>query len=465
MINQQLYNVVRELCHEIIAEFEADGTDLSSHTFLSQFSYLFVTRDHPERQQRVLEAALIPEHRQQVEKTIEAAYSDHAGGTFELYLANAVEDFLNYVLPRVVGLPDRDAIFDEMYEQFDRSLYSDECVVTIFAILSNVWDNGGRVVLPPGYSLRYYSNMVNDRAPDRWTRDRSVPYFEISQSAQPVGPGRSIRNESAYFVFSHSTTLPKNKKFLSAAYALRDEMTRKFVFAVRLLKSSAAFADYRGFRTIGHLGLYRINLMNFPEDFIEGGVSLELQEHDGHRLRRMLPKLASEPYGSVAIIDTKIEDALRRKRQGAGIDNQLALRVAIDQLLDYFQILEAVVPAMGSEFIALYAAILLHAVNRNEDALTAFEFLKRMHKIRNDVMHGRMDEVLSSKKNKFTVQDVGRFGQIVHALSGAHVMNGPLREIATKLALGQTITLTSLYPESVKEMNVMRRPQVHPATW
>jgi hypothetical protein len=172
MNNDQLYDVVRELCHEIIAGFEADGTDLSNHAFLSQFSYLFLTRDHPERQQRVLEAALTPEHRQKVEKTIEAAYSDHVGGTVEFYVANAVEDFLNYVLPRIVGLPDRDAVFDKLYEQFDRSLFSDECVVTIFAILSNVWDNGGRAVLPPGYSLRYYSKMVNDRAPDRWTRDR-----------------------------------------------------------------------------------------------------------------------------------------------------------------------------------------------------------------------------------------------------------------------------------------------------
>jgi hypothetical protein len=206
--------------------------------------------------------------------------------------------------------------------------------------------------------------------------------------------------------------------------------------------------------------------MNFPEDSMEKGASRELHEHDGHRLRRMLPKLASETFSSTAIINTKIEDALRRKRQGMERDKDVALRVAIDQLLDYFQILEAIVPAMGSEFIALYAAVLLHAINKNEDAFGAFEFLKRVHKVRNDVMHGRMDEVINStKKNKFTVDDLARFRHIIHDLAGAYVMNGPFRDIATKLALGQPVELISLYPSSVEEMNAMRRPQAHPATW
>jgi len=465
VINQQLYNVVRQLRYEITAEFEAKEPDVSSQVFLRSFPYLMLTFENDERMGRVLEAALVPEYRRQAERGIEAAYSDHLGSTFEFYLAHAVEDFLNYVLPRIIGLPDSDTVFDRFYEQFDRSLYSDECVVTIFAILDNVWDNGGRAVLPPGYALRYHDKPATGRAPDRWTRDRSIPYFEISQSAKSIGLGRSIRSAPVYFVFSHSTTLPKNKDLLEKAYTLRDEMTRKFIFSVRLLNSSAAYADYRGFRTVGHLSTHQINLMNFPEEFIEKGVSHELQEHDGHSLRRMLPKLADIPYGFFAVIDTKIEDALRRERPGADLANDPALRVAIDQLLDYFQILEAVVPAMGSEFIALYSAVLLHAINKNEDSLTAFEFIKRMHKVRNDVMHGRMNEVLDAKKNKFTPGDVAIFGDIVHALSGAYIMNGPLRDPATKLALGQTVTLTSMYPESLEEMKAMRRPQAHPATW
>jgi hypothetical protein len=147
----------------------------------------------------------------------------------------------------------------------------------------------------------------------------------------------------------------------------------------------------------------------------------------------------------------------------AGVKS-LELRVAIDQLIDYFQILEAIVPTMGSEFIALYSAVLLTAIEKGEGSWATFQFIKRMHKFRNDVMHGRLDDVLNPKAN-FSVEDVERFKLMIHALAGAYAMNGPLREIATKLALGHSVELTSLFPSSVEEMNRMRRPQNHPPTW
>lgn len=234
---------------------------------------------------------------------------------------------------------------------------------------------------------------------------------------------------------------------------------------MRLLKFNAAYADYRGFRTLGHLSLYTMNLMNFPEETIENGSSSEFTEYDGHRLRVLMPKLASEPYDAVAILDTKIEDALRRRRQGAGHVETVKMRLAVDQLLDYFQILEAVVPAMGSEFIALYAAVLLHAIRTQEDAEETYNFVKRMHTIRNEVMHGRLQSVLNSTKNKLTEHDFHRFREIIHALAGAHVMNGALRDNARLLALGKKVTLAAAYPATTDEMNAMRKPQIHPAAW
>jgi hypothetical protein len=464
VINQELYDVVRQLCHEIVEGFETEGIDLNSATFLSDFSYTFVGHDYPVRRQRVLAAALAPAYRGVAEKAVEAAYSDSMGGTTDHNLCNMVDDFLNYVVPRVAGLPDRDVVFDQFYRYFDASLYGKGCIVTMFAILHDVWDNGLRAVLPPGYALRYFDRPHLGSAADRRTRDRSVPYFEILESASPVGIGRAIRDKSAYFVFSYSTTLPKDKELIPAAYKLRDEMTRKFIFSVRVLKSSSAFSEYRGFRMLGHLSRFGMNLMNFPEDFLDGGRPRELQEHDGHQLRRLLPKLAGENYGFISILDTKLEDALRRKRVGSAGVKSLELRVAIDQLIDYFQILEAIVPTMGSEFIALYSAVLLTAIEKGEGSWATFQFIKRMHKFRNDVMHGRLDDVLNPKAN-FSVEDVERFKLMIHALAGAYAMNGPLREIATKLALGHSVELTSLFPSSVEEMNRMRRPQNHPPTW
>jgi hypothetical protein len=141
------------------------------------------------------------------------------------------------------------------------------------------------------------------------------------------------------------------------------------------------------------------------------------------------------------------------------------MRLAIDQLLDYFQILEAIVPAMGSEFIALYAAVLLHAIKSQEDPESAYDFVKRMHTIRNDVMHGRIRTVLTATKNRLTVHDIHRFREIIHALAGAYVMNGALRDKARLLALGKKIALVPAYPESPEEINAMRKPQAHPPGW
>jgi uncharacterized protein YutE (UPF0331/DUF86 family) len=467
MLNQQLYDVVREIYDEIIEDFKAAGVDLNGREFLSDFSYIFISPDSPARQSRVIEAAFSPQFRDEAELAIEAAFTDHHGGTTESYLCWAVDDFLNYIIPRIAGLPEQDAVFNEFYEQFDTSLYGKQCVITTFSILQNVWDNSLRAVLPIGYSLRYVSKSPTLGVPNRWTRERCVPYFEIARSARPTGLGRSIKDEFAYFVFSHSTSLPKNKRLMDAACNLRDDITQKFIFSVRLLKFSSAFSDYRGFRTLGHLSRYRMNLMNFPDDSIKGGVSRELQEHDGFRLRRLLPKLAGERYERIAVLDTKIEDALRRERPVYDSDMRSALKVAIDQLLDYCQMLEAVVDAKGSENIALYSAVLLSSINKHESskAPNNYEFIKRMYRVRNEVMHGRVDNIYASNKNKFCPDDVQRFRNIVHALAGAYVMNGPLRESATKLALGQSVELTSLYPDSTEEINQMRRPHLHPPGW
>ncbi len=64
-------------------------------------------------------------------------------------------------------------------------------------------------------------------------------------------------------------------------------------------------------------------------------------------------------------------------------------------------------------------------------------------------MHGRIDEILTSQKeDRFTEDDARQFQLIVHALGCAFVMNGPLRDIATKLALGQSVDLVSLFPST-----------------
>jgi hypothetical protein len=160
-----------------------------------------------------------------------------------------------------------------------------------------------------------------------------------------------------------------------------------------------------------------------------------------------------EPLSKIAVIDQKIEDAIRRQRKAILNDRQAQIRADIDKLLDYFQALEAIVPAEGSQYISLYAARLLASSGHGGFANNPFEtfkFIKEMHTIRNYVIHGRVDEVISGKvKHKL---DVLKLRQIIYTLAGLFVLNGgSLRESATRLALGEQVDLENLYSLSGAE--------------
>src|ERR1700687_903409 len=115
--NAKLYEVVRGLYEEIVAEFGA--ANLHSEEFLSSFPYSFM--HDAKRTGQIANAALLPEFRAEAEKCIEECYADHSGGDVPFYLADAVEDFLNYIIPRSVALPNKGDIFERYYRQFDSS--------------------------------------------------------------------------------------------------------------------------------------------------------------------------------------------------------------------------------------------------------------------------------------------------------------------------------------------------------
>jgi hypothetical protein len=467
--NEALRVVIRDLFDEIITEFKNEGSDLNSLAFLSSFPFAFLGGTRRSNwQDRIVAAATSPTYKAEIVAAIEAYFSNWGNGTLEQHLCHAVEDFLNYSIPRSAGLPDEAATFEELYFQFDQALFGKAGLVTIFAALENVWDNSGAVVLPEPSSLRYVSQPFTSTLDKGYFRSTAVPYLEIKKSAHPIGQGREIKNKYAFFLFEYSVELPKNVGFLTAASLLRDEVTRKFVFTVRLLNLSATYSDYRGFRTIGHLASYHMNLMNFPDDHIEGGDSFELREHTGVRIRKLFPRIVQEPFGTISVPDTKIEDAIRRTQHSMSSEARTSLKVAIDQVLDYFQILESVLPVAGSEYIALYAAALLKESGNGyyvKDPYTTYEFIKRMHKVRNDVMHGRIDDVLNAKKSGFSSNDSRDFRNMVFVLVQLHILNGKLREAAPKLTLGKEMNLESVYKVSLEEMNAMRAKKAPYSCW
>jgi hypothetical protein len=454
ILNGELGAVVREIYQQLCDGFIQQG-DISSPDFVASFPYVFLPPDDEALCRRVFNAA-VNGRTAEVDRSVDAFFSDSVGGDVQFYVCKAVEDFLNYAIPRTIGLPDGNAHFENLYERFDADWFGEECTITTLAVLSNVWDHSGRVVLPDNFRLRYVSKPL--RKSDHYVlREHDVSFWEITRSAHPIGRGRSIDGQHHLFVLEHSRKIRKSRTLIQEAAQLSYDVARKFTFAVRLLKYSDCFSDYRGFRMLAHLSAFNMNLMNYPDSVLEASASRELSDVDHLWLRRLLPKLMEMSYANILVLDQKIEDALRRGRD-ATLDREMtARRVAIDRLLDYYQIFEAVLSAAGSEYASLYGAVLLKASGNGNFAhgqYETFKFLKDVFKIRNDVVHGRVDEVLNPKSGNFKL-DIHRFRHIVHVLASLYVLNGPLRDAATKLALAEHVELQSIYkstPDDVKEM-------------
>jgi hypothetical protein len=341
----------------------------------------------------------------------------------------------------------------------DSSIYGKSCLVTVFAIIRDLWDHSGVSILPPGFRLSWLTPAGRMDAP--YTRERGVPFLEIRKAARPIGRGRDLAKESAYYILQHSALLPKKSGLIRAAYALSAEIVNKFVLAARITTYSTVHSDYRGFRMLGHLSAYSMNLMNYPDDQIEGGEGRDLGDSRAMAIDRLLTKLLPQSFSRFTVVNQKIEDAMRRRRTAMINDQQVQKLNEVDQLLDYFQVLEAIVPAEGSQYISLYAARLLQSpTNPANQAFELFKFIKDMHKIRNYVLHGRIDEVLSGKLKTDYKLDIPRLRHIIYSLACLYIMNGSngsLREHATRLALGEKVDLEREYETSQTDWMNRRR--------
>lgn len=453
--NQKLHEVVRSLYDEFVSGFVS--ADCHSEEFLSSFPYAFMCED-TERRTRIADAALLPEFRAEAEKCIEGCYANCSGGDVPFYLADAVEDFLNYIIPRTIALPNSGEIFERYYRQFDSSIYGKSCLVTVLALVRDAWDHhGGSAVLPLGMRFVWLTRghgLLNIP----YTRERTVPFLEIKKNAHPIGRGRDLSGEYAFQVLQYSAPLPKDRNILNAAYSLAYDVVTKFLLATRIKTYSTAHSDYRGFRMLGHLSAHSMILMNYPDDRIEDGEGRDIDESHGMAIDRLLTKLMPQSLSKFEVINQKIEDAMRRRRRALLNDARAQKLNEIDQLLDYFQVLESLVPAGGSEYISLYAARLLRSPNSApNETFELYRFIKDMYTVRNNVVHGRVDDVLSGRLKESRKLDIFRLRHIVYSLACLNIMNGPLRDAATLLALGETCQLEREYETDPQEWMKRRK--------
>ena len=460
-INPNLYAAVLNAKASIAQQFKAEGADPNSEAFLKRFPFVFVEEINGESptadpiREGLIKAAFSEQFRSRTQEVIDIFYANWSDGTPEYYFLNLINDFLNYALPRSLGLPDEDTVFDDLYRQFEADLFTDSYTLHVIALLKNAYDHGGHFHPTSGLSFFWADSNPRFVFNSSRLRNRAVPFLEIKKSAHPSFGGTDISTSHSFFVLEFEEKRKKKKDALAEAYRRSEEITKKTVLALRLLTAAPAYAEYRGFRTLGHYsgGSSGMTLRNYPAERIDRGFGSDAQSW-GCNLERLLPPLLAAPTDSIAVVYDKIDDAFRRQQQRGAPFDGVATKPAIDQLLDYFQALEAIIPIEGSYQIALYAAVLLGAAHkgRGPKAVDVFDFVKDMHTLRNEVMHGRIDKVLLGRANtSYKIADIGRLRQYVHELAILYLLNPDekgkydLRKTAHRLALGEDVNLRTLW--------------------
>ncbi len=174
--NGELYFAIKSAALKIIQAFRDEGEDLNSEGFISNFPCGFLNPqlgspiEKPHRES-IRASGFHPDFRARVEQALRVFYADDAGGNEEVYFYDLVDDFLNYVVPRVAGLENWEIIFDEHYSVFEMDLLGQRASVVVLGILQNVWDNSGRLHKPiGGTTFSYWSSFgTGDLPPENCT--------------------------------------------------------------------------------------------------------------------------------------------------------------------------------------------------------------------------------------------------------------------------------------------------------
>lgn len=445
--NPQLYGALKGATLAFVTEFIHEGKDFNSDDFIGRFSYMFIDEHDrlnldAECRRQILSAGFLPEYEEKTRDALRLLLANSSGWTTEGLFCRLVNDFLNYVIPRVGNLTDWEQRFNDFYKALEDDVYGDSIGVSIIGVLKNVYDHSASARPSGGLSFHWWSKM-NSPFANASFRERVIPFFEISASMEgrrePTDPAH------AFFGFEFKERIPK-PQFLKRLPDRVGDVTRRLVLTLRLLLMAGVYVEYRGARFAGRLSSARFRLVDYPDDVIEGADSRDLQSYAGV-VERLFPVVLACPYSRLAVIDHKIEDALRRIKRSWSRGYKTQVKPALDMLLDYCQALESVVEVEGSYDIALYASLLLSASgNRGLGATTAelFEFFKGMYRIRNDIMHGRIDDVLNREAKSKSNFDIYRLRYYVHQIAVLHVLNDDLKQAAHRLALGEHVELMTL---------------------
>jgi hypothetical protein len=454
--NPALRDSIVAYYRHLVDGFKAAGTDLCSPQFLAAcssgrvFPYLDDGGDKEAHtpllahRTALIAAGFSEEIEDRTRSAVNAFYPHPGDMSLEDTYLEMVADFAGYLLSRCAGLSHEEEAqrLGDLCKKFDDDLYDgDSFALDSFAILRGVKHHGhfqGHLgfwlhhAVPPPLSLG-----------DAHVRDTCLPHIELTKA--PRGP----LDEPTYLLLLHyDQSVRRAKDAISDAHRLSSDAFRKFVLAIRLITGAPAYCDYYGFRCPGYYSCHNLAVYPTRDETFQWDDSPDLAFPD--RLSKLLDCLMPLTFERLGIVDWKINDAFRRADRIDPFERGRVTRkhAEIEQLLDYIQLLEAIVGVEGSYQIAQYTALLMaaHQPSAEAEAKRVFDFIKEMMVLRNHVVHGRLTKVLGTNSEKAI--DIYRMKVIVHELAIQFIANlhqaKNLSEFAHELSIRQPISLNRI---------------------
>lgn len=459
-----LHDVLFNTTETFIAEARLKGLDTTSDDFLSRFSYVFL--DRPEtgktdaQLDNILKQLLGPKHRQITELNLALANgnTDWRSHPIEWAIVDYLNDFLNYVMPRVINLDDWRVGFEKHYQSFEADHLSDDLTVDFFGHIGNfsyryrdtgeLNDHTKIVVLHTWGPAAKHENLCNQRA----------DFFRVSAALHSCFPevGEERWSKAPYFL--HFVKRFKKRASGTPQFDAY-QLMRKFVLALRLLSPRHAkpYCDFVAAFYQGRLsGSTLSRTASFPEDWADehGWVDFEY----GSWLRRLWGKLEVLDYSQrLLALDHHLDDALRRgiRSERNPYSKRLKIFGELERLSDYFSAFDSIYkskPTKTTATVSVATARLMTYKPYHKELYNPREwekiraFMKEMYDIRGDYEHGRVGDALrkAGRPEQFS-ERVSTVEYYLKQVAITYIMNDDFDGRMQRIISGDCKGLRSLY--------------------
>lgn len=459
-----LYEILLEKTKRFITEDSKDE-DTTSDEYLGNFSYIYW--DWPEETdlkalKPVTELLMSSKYKDITERNlaIANANSNWKEIPIERIIVEYLNDYLNYLIPRIVSLDDWKVGFDKNYEIFEKEYLSDELSVDFFGHLGNFYykfegtgelnDHTKIIVLHSFKEDIKYELLCNQRA----------DYFRTKKALTAIFPriDKDRAEKQPYYLYY-------NKNFKKSNFGVKPtfniyHLMQKFILGARLFSHfGKPYCDYivtffQG--KLSPLGLSQV--FSFPENQITEFNTDMMGYPEETWITRLWVKLEDIDYlDRLVAFDHHLDDAFRRGDRSARNPYNDALKITdeLDRLSDYFSAFDSIyknTQGTTGQIIANYTARLVTYKrnpqdNRNpNDCIAVKEFMVGMYKIRNDYEHGRYRDAIK-KAGDFEgfKEQVRRVGWYLREVAILYIMNDDFESQLSKIDKGDCSGLKNIY--------------------